>query len=158
MAVNMLLSPKVQAAFDLDREPPRLRDAYGDHICGQSVLQARRLTDAGVPVVTVICAAGDLNGSVGDHWDTHADNFNRLKNALLPPLERAASTLLTDLAESGRLEETLVVILTEFGRTPKISNGASTPPEVPEPSEMDQTSALPINKPITVAPINSPRT
>jgi uncharacterized protein (DUF1501 family) len=124
MASDVLLSPRVQAAFNLDLEPVQVRQAYGDHLCGQSVLLARRLTEAGVPAVTVICAAGDLNGSAGDHWDTHGNNFNRLKNELLPPLDRAASNLLSDLAERGRLDETLVVLLTEFGRTPRINGGA----------------------------------
>ena len=124
MASDLLLSPTVQAAFDLDREPLRLRDAYGEHVCGQSVLMARRLTEAGVPICTVICAAGDLNGSAGDHWDTHGNNFNRLKTDLLPPFDRAASALLQDLADRGRLAETLVVVLTEFGRTPNINGGA----------------------------------
>ena len=103
---------------------PALRERYGDHLCGQSVLLARRLTEAGVPIVTVVCAAGDLNGSAGDHWDTHGNNFNRLKNDLLPPFDRAVSALLSDLSERGRLEETLVVMLTDFGRTPRINNGA----------------------------------
>ncbi|HYF00452.1 MAG TPA: DUF1501 domain-containing protein, partial [Planctomycetota bacterium] len=74
-------------------------------------------------LTTVICAAGDLNGSVGAHWDTHADNFGRLKNQMLPPLDQAFSALLDDLAARGRLEETLVVLLTEFGRTPQIAGG-----------------------------------
>jgi hypothetical protein len=124
LAYDLLLSPAVQAAFDLDREPVRLRDRYGDHLCGQSVLLARRLTEAGVPICTVICAAGDLNGSAGDHWDTHGNNFNRLKNDLLPPFDRAVSALLQDLHDRGRLGETLVVILTEFGRTPRLNRGA----------------------------------
>lgn len=120
MAADMLLRPEVQAAFDLDREPIGLRERYGPHLCGQSVLLARRLSEAGVPIITVICAAGDLNGAAGDHWDTHGDNWNRLKRDLLPPFDRAASALLADLAERGRLDETLVVFLTEFGRTPQI--------------------------------------
>jgi hypothetical protein len=122
-ALDMLLDPKVQATLDLEREAPRVRDRYGDHICGQSVLQARRLVEAGVPLITVICAAGDLNGSNGDNWDTHGDNFNRLKGRLLPPLETASSALLDDLADRGMLDQTLVVWLTEFGRTPKCGNG-----------------------------------
>jgi len=124
MASDMLLSSTVQAAFNLDREPMRVRDQYGDHLCGQSVLLARRLTEAGVPIVTVVCAAGDLNGAAGDHWDTHGNNFNRLKRDLLPPFDRAASALLGDLAERGRLDDTLVVMLTDFGRTPRINGGA----------------------------------
>jgi hypothetical protein len=124
MASDMLLSPTVQAAFDLDRESLAMRDAYGSHLCGQSVLLARRLTEAGVPIVTVVCAAGDLNGSAGDHWDTHGNNFNRLKRDLLPPFDRAVGALLDDLSQRGRLEETLVVMLTDFGRTPRINGGA----------------------------------
>jgi len=123
-ASDILLSPSVQAAFNLDLEPLRVRDAYGDHLCGQSVLLARRLTGAGVPIVTVICSAGDLNGGSGDMWDTHGNNFERLKRDLLPPLDRAASTLLADLADRGRLGETLVVFMTEFGRTPHINRNA----------------------------------
>ena len=67
-----------------------MRESYGMHVCGQSVLTARRLIEAGVPLATVYCAAGDLNGSKGAHFDTHADNFNRLKNQMLPPLDQAA--------------------------------------------------------------------
>ena len=124
MASDILLSPTVQAAFNLDREPLYLRDAYGPHLCGQSVLLARRLTEAGVPIVTVVCAAGDLNGASGDHWDTHGNNFNRLKRDLLPPYDRAVASLLRDLSERGRLDETLVVMITEFGRTPRVNGGA----------------------------------
>jgi uncharacterized protein (DUF1501 family) len=121
MALDLLLSPKVRATLDLDREDVRVRDRYGPHLCGSSVLLARRLVEAGVPLVTVVCAAGDLNNSVGDHWDTHGDNFNRLRKALLPPLEQASAALLDDLDARGMLEQTLVVWLTEFGRTPRIS-------------------------------------
>ena len=120
-AMNMLLSPAVRDAFDLDKEPRRIQESYGDHICGQSVLLARRLSGAGVPLVTVYCSAGDLNGSSGDHFDTHGNNFNRLKRDLLPPLDRASAALLEDLRQRGTLGETLVVWLTEFGRTPKIN-------------------------------------
>ena len=123
-AMNMLLSSTVRKAFDLDTEAPALRQAYGDHICGQSVLMARKLTEAGVPLVTVYCAAGDLNGSKGAHFDTHGDNFNKLKRDMLPPLDRASAALLNDLHDRSTLDETLVVWLTEFGRTPKINGGA----------------------------------
>ncbi len=124
LASDILLSTTVQAAFNLDREPIHVREMYGSHLCGQSVLLARRLTEAGVPIVTVVCAAGDLNGSAGDHWDTHGNNFNRLKRDLLPPFDSAASALLTDLHQRGRLDETLVVMLTDFGRTPRVNGGA----------------------------------
>ncbi|MFP6899606.1 MAG: DUF1501 domain-containing protein [Opitutales bacterium] len=123
-ALDMLLSPKARNAFDLEKESAKTREHYGLHVCGQSVLTARRLVEAGVPIATVYCAAGDLNGSKGDHFDTHADNFNRLKNNMLPPLDQAASALIADLKSRGLLDETLVVLLTEFGRTPKI-NGAA---------------------------------
>jgi uncharacterized protein (DUF1501 family) len=124
LALDMLLNPRVRQAFDLERVPTRLRDAYGDHIAGQSLLLARRLVEAGIPVVTVVCAAGDLNGAVGDHWDTHGDNFNRLKDRLLPPFDRGITALLEDLHQRGRLDETLVVVLGDFGRTPKINRNA----------------------------------
>ena len=123
-ALDMMMAPDVQDAFDLRREPRTLREAYGMHICGQSTLLARRLTEAGVPLVTVYCSSGDLNSGQGDHWDTHGSNFPRLKSDLLPPLARAGSALLDDLAARCRLDETLVVFLTEFGRTPKINPGA----------------------------------
>ena len=124
LAFNMMLSPEVQGAFELGREPKSVRNLYGDHVAGKSAMLARRLTDAGVPLVFVNAGVGDLNGSQGDNWDTHGNNFNRLKDDLLPPWDHAAHALMTDLIESGRIEDTLVVFLTEFGRTPRINNGA----------------------------------
>lgn len=123
-AINMLLSPEVKLAFDLSKEKKETHELYGNHIAGQSTLLGRRLTDAGVPLVTVNLSAGDLNGAFGDNWDTHGNNFNRLKNDLLPPWDRAASALIQDLVQSGRIDDTLVVFLTEFGRTPRINGGA----------------------------------
>ena len=123
-ALDMLSTPEVRSAFDVRREPKKLREAYGSHICGRSALLARRLTEAGVPLVTVYCSVGDLNGAQGDNWDTHGNNFARLRNDLLPPLEQASAALLDDLADRGRWDETLVVFLTEFGRTPKINGSA----------------------------------
>ena len=124
LATDMLMSPNVRKAFDLDLESQKTKDKFGNHICGQSMLLARRLVQAEVPIVTVACSAGDLNGSAGDHWDTHADNFNRIKNTMLPAFDRPAAALLDDLDERGMLDETLVVFLTEFGRTPKINKNA----------------------------------
>lgn len=124
LAMDILLGSVVKNAYNLEKEDPKIRESYGMHLGGQSLLLARRLTEAGVPVVQVCCAAGDLNGGSGDMWDTHGDNFNRLKNRLLPVYDRGASALLTDLADRGTLDETLVVFLTEFGRTPKINGGA----------------------------------
>ena len=124
IALNILLGSAVKQAYDLEREDPRIRASYGDHLGGRSMLLARRLTEAGVPVVQVCCAAGDLNGGAGDMWDTHGDNFNRLKHRLLPVFDRGVSALLQDLADRGTLGETLVAIVTDFGRTPRI-NGAA---------------------------------
>ncbi len=124
MAYGILLSSAVRDAYDLDKEDTKIRESYGNHLGGQSMLLARRLTEAGVPIVQVCCAAGDLNGGKGDMWDTHGDNFNRLKNRLLPVFDQGFSALLNDLADRGTLDETLVLMLTDFGRTPKINKGA----------------------------------
>jgi uncharacterized protein (DUF1501 family) len=124
LAKDILLGSAVRDAYNLEREDAAVREAYGNHLGGQSLLLARRLTEAGVPVVQVCCAAGDLNGGAGDMWDTHGDNFNRLKHRLLPVFDRGVSALLNDLAERGTLAETLVVVLTDFGRTPRINRAA----------------------------------
>ncbi len=124
LATDILLGSAVRDAYDVTKEDPKVRERYGTHLGGQSLLLARRLTEAGVPVVQVCCAAGDLNGGAGDMWDTHGDNFNRLKNRLLPVFDRGVAALLADLEERGTLDETLVVVLTDFGRTPRINGGA----------------------------------
>ncbi len=124
LATDMLINGKVRSAYNLDNEPAKVRESYGDHIGGQSLLLARRLIEAGVPITQVTCSAGDLNGGKGDMWDTHSDNFNRLKNNLLPVWDQGCSALLNDLQDRGMLDETLVVFLTEFGRTPKINGSA----------------------------------
>jgi hypothetical protein len=116
-AYALLLSGKVARAFDLDREDPRLRDRYGRHMYGQSLLLARRLVTAGVPVVQV-------NMGRVQTWDTHSANFKSLKDRLLPPTDRGVAALLDDLQSRGMLDETLVVVTGEFGRTPRI--GSST--------------------------------
>ncbi|MCP4192585.1 MAG: DUF1501 domain-containing protein [Planctomycetaceae bacterium] len=122
MAEDMLLSSPVKEAYNLENEDPRIRVMYGDHIGGQSMLLARRLTEAGVPIVQVNAGAGDLAGGGGDNWDTHRDHFPKMKKRLLPVFDRSISALLTDLEQRGSLEETLVAVLTDFGRTPKINN------------------------------------
>ena len=113
-AINLLTSGIVTQAFDLDREPVGVRDRYGRHLFGQSLLLARRLVQVGVPIV-------QANMGIVQTWDTHDDNFVKLKDRLLPPLDRGVSALLDDLAATGLLDETLVVMAGEFGRTPKIS-------------------------------------
>jgi hypothetical protein len=112
-AYSLLLSGKVARAFELNREDPRVRDCYGRHMFGQSLLLARRLIQAGVPIVQVNLGRVQL-------WDTHSGNFKNLKNRLLPPTDQGVSALLDDLAASGLLDETLVVVTSEFGRTPRI--------------------------------------
>jgi uncharacterized protein (DUF1501 family) len=124
LAQDILFGSAVKAAYNLENEDPQTRGSYGNHLGGQSMLLARRLTEAGVPIVQVCCSAGDLNGGAGDMWDTHSDNFNRLKTRLLPVFDRGAAALLADLADRGTLGETLVVMLTDFGRTPHINGGA----------------------------------
>lgn len=121
MATDMLLSSPVKDAYDLEKEDPRIRVMYGNHVGGQSMLLARRLTEAGVPIVQVNAGAGDLAGGNGDNWDTHRDHFKKMKKRLLPVLDQSLSALLADLDQRGSLEETLVVVLTDFGRTPKIN-------------------------------------
>jgi uncharacterized protein (DUF1501 family) len=112
-AFALLTSGGVARAFELEREPLAMRERYGRHLFGQSLLLARRLVAAGVPVV-------QANMGRVQNWDTHGANFARLKKELLPPLDRGVSALLDDLGTSGLLDETLVVVLGEFGRTPKV--------------------------------------
>lgn len=121
-ALALLCDGRVGKALDLDREDPKVIDRYGRHLFGRSLLMARRLVEAGVPIVQASMGAVQT-------WDTHVANFPKLKGELLPPLDRAVSTLLDDLQSRGLLEETLVVMLGEFGRTPKISE--LTPGAVP---------------------------
>ncbi len=116
-AFSMLTSGPVKRAFDLDREDPRTRDRYGRHAFGQSLLLARRLLQAGVPIVQA--NMGPMN-----NWDTHSKNCEQLKTRLLPPLDRAVSAFLDDLEATGLLDETLVVMVGEFGRTPRIGGEA----------------------------------
>ncbi|MEX2118280.1 MAG: DUF1501 domain-containing protein [Pirellulales bacterium] len=120
-AFGLLTSQRTELAFDLKREPAALRDRYGRNTFGQSCLLARRLVEAGVRLVQVNMG-NDLNGEYG--WDTHADNFNRLKQKLLPKFDPGFSALLDDLDERGLLADTLVVCMGEFGRTPRISKNA----------------------------------
>jgi hypothetical protein len=111
-ALNLITAPETKRAFAISQEDPRLRDRYGRNTFGQSCLLARRLIEAGVRFVTV---------SDGG-WDTHVDNFNSLKNHLVPRLDQGIPELLMDLESRGLLETTLVVWLTDFGRTPKINS------------------------------------
>ncbi len=114
LAFEMLTSGRVAEAFRLEREPDRVRDRYGRNQFGQSLLLARRLSQAGVPII-------QANMGIVQSWDTHADNWGRLKNRLLPWLDQGLSALIDDLQSNCRLDDTLVAALGEFGRTPKIS-------------------------------------
>jgi uncharacterized protein (DUF1501 family) len=118
-AFSLLTSDRIARAFEMDREPTAVRERYGRHAFGQSLLLARRLVAAGVPVV-------QANMGHVQNWDTHGENWVRLKNDLLPPLDRGVAALLDDLEATGLLEETLVMLLGEFGRTPKISTLAGS--------------------------------
>jgi len=123
-ALDIVTSPRVRDAFDVSREPLHLRERYGT---GSAVklLQARRLVEAGVPVVTLtfgedeeVCRVGMTASS----WDTHTGNFNCLRT-MLPKLDRAVHTLITDLHERGLDQDVLVYVGGEMGRTPRVGQG-----------------------------------
>ena len=106
--------------FSLDGEPPALQDRYGRHRFGRALLLSRRLAEAGVPMIAV-----HFNEmTVCDGWDTHAKNFQALQGELLPMLDQGLSALLDDLEQRGLLGQTLVVVMGEFGRTPRINKDA----------------------------------
>lgn len=108
-----------RSAFDLTQEPTTVRERYGLNPHGQSVLQARRLVERGVPLVTVFWPNDGIK-NVSVYWDTHSRNFIDLRERLMPTTDQAFSALLDDLADRGMLDETLVVWTGEFGRTPRI--------------------------------------
>jgi hypothetical protein len=118
-AFDLLTSPATQKAFEIHREPEKVRDAYGRNIYGQSALLSRRLIEAGTRAACVSWAP-DANAT----WDTHGNNFAKLKGELLPQLDAAVSALLSDLSARGMLERTVVAVMGEFGRTPKINPAA----------------------------------
>ncbi|HKA06646.1 MAG TPA: DUF1501 domain-containing protein [Gemmataceae bacterium] len=118
-AFDLLTAPATQKAFRLDTESQRIRDAYGRNIYGQSVLLARRLIEAGTRVACISWAP-DANAT----WDTHGNNFVSLKTRLLPQLDAAVSSLMEDLVVRGLFERTLVVVMGEFGRSPKVNPAA----------------------------------
>ncbi|MDR3634115.1 MAG: DUF1501 domain-containing protein [Isosphaeraceae bacterium] len=120
MAYSLLGSDKLRKAFDLDDEAPETRSLYGMTLFGQASLTARRLVEAGGRFLTVFW---DEYGLAGTGWDTHWEHFPRMKDELLPGLDRTLSGLLIDLDRRGMLDETLVVCLSEHGRTPKLSAG-----------------------------------
>jgi hypothetical protein len=113
-ALHMITAPETKRAFRIEDEDPRLRDRYGRSRFGQSLLLSRRLIQAGVRFVTV----------ADPGWDTHQNNFDALQKKLIPPVDQGLPELLIDLAQHGLLDSTLVVWMTDFGRTPKINSAS----------------------------------
>jgi hypothetical protein len=126
-AYSLLDSPRCREAFDIESEPARVRDRYGRHRSGQACLMARRLAEAQVPLITVVwnhSARGqDVHeGQVDTYgWDTHNDIFAVYRDHLLPRFDLSVSALLEDLDARGLLDQTLVVVLGEFGRAPRVA-------------------------------------
>jgi hypothetical protein len=118
-AHRLACSKATRAAFDLASETAALREAYGPHPIGQGLLLARRLVEAGITLIQVNWH-DDGSDVKSPFWDTHKDNFNTLRNKLLPPVDAGLSTLLADLDARGLLDSTLVLVMGEFGRTPRI--------------------------------------
>lgn len=123
------MSSHTTEAFEVTREPPSLRERYGETVNGMSLLLARRLVQAGVPFITVFWRGNPdkLNKKCasGGGWDTHGNNFTCLKEDLLPEFDRAFSALIEDLANHGLLDTTLLLVTSEMGRKPKIGDPRS---------------------------------
>jgi hypothetical protein len=162
-AASLVLAGQAARAFELSREPTAIRERYGRHTWGQSHLLARRLVEAGSRFVTTV------NGP-SITWDTHQDNFGRLKNKLVPPMEQAFAALLDDLSERGLLETTLVVWMGDFGRTPTINKdvGRDHWPQCytvvlagggihggQVVGASDRTGAYPVERPVTPADLHA---
>jgi uncharacterized protein (DUF1501 family) len=119
LAYSLIGSEKVRQALDVRRESAKVRESYGHMLFGQSCLAARRLVEAGSRFVTVFW---DEFGLAGSGWDTHWYHYPRLRNELMPGFDRGFSGLISDLDQRGMLDDTLVMVLSEHGRTPKLSN------------------------------------
>jgi len=127
-AFSLLMSSQTNAAFDVAQESESVRQRYGQTVNGMSLLMARRLVEAGVPFITVFWKENEKLASAcksAGGWDTHGNNFNCLKDFLLPEFDRGFSALIEDLADRGLLDETLVMVTSEMGRTPKIGDPRS---------------------------------
>jgi len=118
-ACNLLTSSKLTTALDVQQEPAAMREKYGMNLFGQSLLAARRVIEAGGKFVTVIW---DAYGHFAAGWDTHSNHYPRLKQYLLPGFDHSFPALIRDLESRGLLDETLVLCLTEHGRTPQLNN------------------------------------
>lgn len=119
LAYSLIESPKVAEALDVRQEAPHTRELYGMSLFGQSCLAARRMIEAGTRLVSVFW---DEYGLAGDAWDTHWNHYPRMLDQLLPSFDRAYSGLILDLEQRGMLDDTLVVCLSEHGRTPKLNS------------------------------------
>jgi hypothetical protein len=122
-AFELLASPSARRAFQLDEEPALNRQRYGETPFGQSVLLARRLVESGVRLVQVNWYRGLDEPPANPCWDSHVNEAGRLKDVLVPPTDRAFSALIEDLDRRGMLDETLVICMAEFGRTPRLDAG-----------------------------------
>jgi hypothetical protein len=120
-AFALIQSPGLHRALDLEREPPGVRDHYGHHLFGQGLLLARRLLEAGVPLVTVYWIDPTPAGDGGGEYDSHGRIYHHYPHRLLPATDRALASLFADLAARGLLAETLVLVMGEFGRTPRLN-------------------------------------
>jgi uncharacterized protein (DUF1501 family) len=122
-ALDLILAPTTQAAFDLSLEPPEMHARYGRSEMGQVLLLSRRLIEAGVRFVTANAVSNPENTGLSAFqiWDTHFDHFRMYNENLMPEFDQALSALIGDLDERGLLQETLVLVMGEFGRTPKIN-------------------------------------
>jgi len=120
-AYELIGSQEAQLAFEIEQEPDRIRDRYGRHRLGQSMLLARRLVEAGVRFINV---NDKIHNGQEANWDSHQQVFPRHKDDLLPPADQAYSALIEDLDQRGLLDTTLVIAMGEFGRTPKINGNA----------------------------------
>jgi hypothetical protein len=162
-AFSIIRGGAMERAFDLSREPAAVRDRYGRHSWGQSHLLARRLVESGVRFVSTVNGPSIV-------WDTHQDNFSRLKDRLVPPMEQAFAALLDDLSERGMLDSTLVVWMGDFGRTPVINQTAGRDhwPQCYSMvlagggirggqvvGESDRTGSFPKTRPVTPADIHA---
>jgi uncharacterized protein DUF1501 len=126
-AFSLLTGSKLKDAFDLRREDPRVRDRYGSHVVGSSTLIARRLIEAGVRFVEVYWDGYTYrvpNDNLDPYWDTHSNNFIQMRRVNLPNLDQVYDALLADLEQRGLLDETLVVMMSDFGRTPRVNAAA----------------------------------
>ncbi len=123
-ALDLILSPDCQAAFDVSLEPEEMHDRYGRFEMGQVLLLSRRLIEAGVRFVTANAVSNPENTGLSAFqiWDTHFDHFRLYNENLMPELDQALSALISDLDERGLLAETLIIVMGEMGRTPKINN------------------------------------